>query len=311
VKVVAVILNWRRAEETIACARSVRETSPETEIIVVDNASGDGSAGRIRAALPGVEVLETEHNLGYTGGNNVGMQAALDQGADALFVLNSDVLIQPGCIQALSHVAEDLHKEYHCLPLAPISLRTMDPSIVDFYRARVDLRNMALIAEGRGEPSRALVDAETDYVTGSALFAHRQLFEHIDLFDERFFLVWEDVDLCLRARRAGCAGHKAEVVAEAVVHHGGGTSFGPDRNSSPLYQYFFVRNSFLIVRKHVGWPFRARTLRMIEQRYRGWVDKAEPAVARAIALGIEHGLAQRYGPPPPELMPLDANLPPA
>lgn len=312
-RVVAVILNWRRPDDTIACARSVIETAPDADVIVVDNASGDGSAARFRAELPGVTVLENQHNLGYAGGNNVGISAALGRVAEGVLVLNNDLTVRSGCVGAL---VEAFDRDPHLAVAGPVSLRAEDPAILDFFVARFDRHNMALVAPGRGERWRPPAREEpTDYVTGSAILVHAEAFAlegHIsDGFDERFFLVWEDVDLCLSILRGNPSGRDGIVaVPTAEVLHEGGTSFGPDRNSSPLYQYFFVRNSFLIVRKHVRWPRKTRTLRMLEQRYRGWVDKAEPAVGHAIALGLEHGLAQRYGPPPPELMPPDATLPP-
>ena len=296
VKVTAVVLNWRRPDDTIACVRSVQDTAPGVEIIVVDNASRNGSIERLRSELDGVTLIENEENLGYAGGNNVGVRAAPD--ADAVLILNNDVTLRPRCVEQLVLAAE---ADPQPAIRAPLSLSAEDPGTIDFFRARVDLRNVALLAEGRGE-ARSTVFAtdpvRTDYATGSALLVDRALLGD-GPFDERFFLVWEDVDLCVRARGA-------IVVPAAEVLHRGGVSFGEERNASPLYQYCFVRNSFLVVRKHVGWPFRTGTLRRIETRYRGWVEQAAPDVAAAIALGIEHGLAGRYGPPPPELLPASA-----
>lgn len=299
--IVAVVLNWRRPDETIACVRSLQETAPGVEVVVVDNASRDGSVEAIRASLGGITLIENEANLGYAGANNVGARAALDRGADAVLVLNNDVLVTPGCVEALAAV---LATEGGIV--SPLSLSAEQPDRIDFFRARVDLRNVALLAEGRGEPRSGVFATEplrSDYATGSALLVARELAAD-GPFDERFFLVWEDVDLSLRARGA-------TIVPTAEVLHRGGVSFGEQRTASPLYQYCFVRNSFLIVRKHLGWPFKTATLRRIEKRYRGWVEQAEPAVARAIALGIEHGLAGRYGAPPDELMPAGPSLPPA
>lgn len=293
-RISAVVLNWRRPQDTIAAVRSLRETAPEADVIVVDNASGDGSVDMISAGAPFARIIQNPSNLGYAGGNNTGIAAAVDGGADAVFVLNNDAIVRPGCVQTLAGALEENPR----LGIAaPVSLKQDDPEVVDFYRARVDLRNMALLAYGRDERGVPTEDALTDYATGSAMLIRSTVLRRIGMFDERFFLVWEDVDFCLRAARAAHA--RAGVVARAQVLHGRSVSFGGE--GTPRYQYFFVRNSFLVVAKHVRRPWKGRTRALLERRYRGWLGTAEPAVREAIALGLEHGLAGRFGPTPPEL----------
>ncbi|MFN2613756.1 MAG: glycosyltransferase family 2 protein [Actinomycetota bacterium] len=297
-KVTAVVLNWKRPDDTIACVRSIHTTSPGTDVVVVDNASGDGSVARIKAAYPDITLIENEANLGYAGGNNAGIRRARDGGADAIFVLNNDVVVEPGCIGSLADMFEHGGEE---AILAPVSLRADDPGICDFYTARVDLKNMALIAHGRDEPwSGGSRPVPTDYATGSALFISAAWASR-GVFDERFFLVWEDVDLCRRAMYSTGVG--AIVVPSARVMHARSVSFGGE--GSPLYQYFYVRNSFLIVEKHASRFRKRRTRALLERRYRGWLDKraTTPAIRAAIDLGLQHGLSQRWGPPPAELLP--------
>lgn len=290
-KIVAVVLNWRRADDTIACVRAL----DAGEVIVVDNASGDDSIERISAACPGAQVLAHHTNAGYAGGNNVGIAAALERGPDAVAILNNDVVVQPG---ALSIMAEHLRGSTGIV--APLSLLADTPGVIDFYTARVDLRNMALLARGRDEPEPDPPLTEpvpTDYATGSAMLIEARLLRKLGGFDERFFLVWEDVDLSLRARAAGA---RILVVPRARVRHGRSRSFGID--GSPLYKYFFVRNSFLVVDEHVRWPWRKRTQALIDRRYQGWANTpGDPQAAAAIALGLEHGRARRFGPPPEDL----------
>ena len=294
-RITAVVLNWKRPEDTIACVRSLAETAPDVEVIVVDNASGDGSVERIRDALPDVTLIENGANDGYAGGNNVGIARALEGTPEALLILNNDVVVQPGAVEAM---AEHLQRPVGMV--APLSLLADRPDVIDFYRARVDLRNMALIAPGRDDtlPDRGLTEVvETDYVTGSAMLIHADLVRSIGPFDERYFLVWEDVDLSLRARAAGA---RLVVEPRARVLHGRSASFGQD--GSPLYKYFFVRNSFLIVAEHLRWPWRTRTRAMIERRYEGWVDAGDdPLASRAIAMGLADGRAGRFGPPSDEV----------
>lgn len=295
-KIAAVVLNWKRADETIACVRSILQTSPETDVIVVDNASGNGSVERIKVAFQNITLIENAENLGYAGGNNVGIRSALATDADAVFVLNNDVLVRPFCIQTLIAALE--HDQKLGI-VAPMSLLA-DGETIDHVGGKLDLKWMALSAPGRDAAWHGGVEPiAPDYVTGSAMLIRRLFFADVDPFDERFFLVWEDVDLCLRARQSAIG--RIAVFPTAHVVHARSVSFGGQ--GSALYQYFYVRNSFLIVEKHAR-PWRKRKTRaLLERRYGGWLDKPEttPALRDAIELGLHHGLSSIWGPTPPEL----------
>lgn len=289
--VIAVVLNWRRPTQTIACVRSLAEVPT----IVVDNASGDDSVPVLREALPGVELIEHTSNDGYAGGNNVGIRRALERSPDAVLIVNNDLVVAPDAVELLTAA---LGRGAGIA--APLSV--LPDGRIDFYTARVDLQNMALLARGRDEPEPVPPLSEpvpSDYATGSAMLVDVGLLDRLGGFDERYFLVWEDVDLSLRARAQGA---RIVVDPRARVTHERSASFGGD--GSPLYKYFFVRNSFLVLEAHGRWPWRKRARERIERRYEGWAATPgdEPA-ARAIALGLEHGLTGRFGPPPPELVP--------
>jgi GT2 family glycosyltransferase len=93
--VAIVILTWNNPDDTLDCLRTVTALDCSAlTTIVVDNGSTDDSVARIRAAHPAVELIETGENLGYAGGNNVGIRHALDAGADAICILNNDVIRQ-------------------------------------------------------------------------------------------------------------------------------------------------------------------------------------------------------------------------
>ena len=105
--IVSVILNTNRREDTVACLASLIQNSYENQrIIVLDNHSTDGSVAAIRAAFPTVQILALADNRGYAGNNNVGIAAALAQGADWVFVLNEDTSLAPDCLTHLVTVGE-------------------------------------------------------------------------------------------------------------------------------------------------------------------------------------------------------------
>ncbi|HEX9696767.1 MAG TPA: glycosyltransferase family 2 protein [Actinomycetota bacterium] len=296
-KIAAVVLNFRRAGDTIACVESIRGDAPDVDVIVVDNASGDGSAQRIASALPGIELIESKTNLGYAGGNNLGIRAALAGGADAILVLNNDLTIEPGCVAALGGALEANPRWGMA---APLSLLAGDGEIVDFFTGEVLLDHAALRAPGRDEPRgvRFTEPSETGYVTGSAMLIRREVIERAGLLDERYFLVWEDVEYSLRVRKAGFA---LGATPDAIVRHARSASFGDE--ASPLQRYFFVRNPYLLIRTHLPPPRRWLAEARATRRYLAWARKSEPKLRRAITLGMRHGLTGRFGPPPPDLMP--------
>lgn len=288
-RVIAVVLNFRRPAETIACVTSIRRDDPRTGIVVVDNGSHDADA--LLASLPAdVTLLRTATNLGYAGGNNLGIRRALAQEADAVLVLNNDVVLRPGCTEALSEALER-HPSWGVV--GPLSLLAHDPDRVDFLAADVDVEHIALRAHGRDGPviDVGFHDRDTDYVTGSAMLFRRSVLETVGLFDERFFLVWEDVDLCVRIRSAGW---RCGATPSATVLHGRGVTFGGDE--SPLQRYFFARNSFLLARKHLKPPQRWETELLCLRRYWTW-SRGDTPVHRAIWRGMFDGLYGRWGPP--------------
>lgn len=296
-RITALILNWKRPDETIQAIASVREHAPNLDIVVVDNASGDDSIDRIRAADPHVEIVANDRNAGYAGGNNAGFRAILARATppEGVLVLNNDVVLQAGCVEALVRAVErDPGRGLY----APVSFSREEPEVVDFHHATIDLPNMAVHAHGRGERRDPSVDVESDYVPGSAFLIRTPALRALGGFDEEYFLVWEDVDITLRSARRGFG--RALMVADARVLHAGSVSFGG--SNTPIYQYFYVRNAYRIVQRYLRGPRRWRTRRMLDRRFRGWIEQPnEPGVAAAMRLGIEHAHAGRYGPTPPEL----------
>lgn len=294
-RISAVILNYGRVGETLACVASLERDAPHVRAIVVDNGSPEEDRKELVAGLPGdVTLLESDQNLGYAGGNNLGMRLAMRQDAEAILVLNNDVEVLPGCVQDLVD-SLDSHPRWGVA--GPLSLLASDPNTVDFFRAGIDLPHIALTADGRDGPVSAIPvgEHETDYVTGSAMLIRRIALEQVGFFDERFFLVWEDVDLCVRMTKAGWG---CGVNTQARVLHARSATFGSD--GSPLHRYFFARNSFLIVRKHVPVPARWKSEIFGVRRYLKWSAGVTP-LHRAIRRGLRDGVAGRWGPAPADL----------
>ncbi len=287
--IAAVILNYGRAADTLACVDALRADAPDVRVIVVDNASPQTDVAALQAGLPdGVTLLRAEKNLGYAGGNNLGIRHAMRDAPDAILILNNDVLVQTGCVGALANA---LARHDDWAVAGPLSLVAGEPSRVDFFSADVDLPHVAIRAHGRDGDVASVRNGEqeTGYVTGSAMLIRTAALERAGAFDERFFLVWEDVDLCVRFARHGL---RCGVTTDARVLHARSASFGGD--GTPLHRYYFVRNSFLIVRKHLSGIAKLKAQVLAYRRYAGW-SRGSTTMHAAIKAGLRDGVRGRWG----------------
>lgn len=245
-RVCVVVLNWNGLLDTLECIESLKRLDyPAFEILLVDNGSTDGSVGSIRAHHPDISILENGRNLGYSGGNNAGVELAFSRGADYVLILNNDTIVSPDIITQLSRTAAFLPKD----------------SIVGSAIYRFDRRDSLWMLganwdslECRFEPLNANNSPESanrwvrevDYIVGCALFLSRSSFERVGGFDEDFFLHYEEIDWCFRARRLG---FRSFVTLDARLWHKISGSFGG--SDSPLVEYFRTRNRLLWADKHL------------------------------------------------------------
>jgi len=267
-----VVLNWNGLSDTLACVESLRELHyAERRVIVVDNGSTDGSVDALRTASSrlGIEIIETGKNLGYAGGNNLGIRHALDHGADFVLILNNDTTVDPMLLDELVGAAE---RDPATGCFGPWIFYMQDPDRIWFSRSEWEPAASAFTARGKGRLASELQNetTSTEYVCGAALFFRAAVARQIGLLDERFFLVYEDADWCFRARRAGLG---CVMVPTARVWHKIGTSFGSE--ASPLRGYFSSRNKMLWAEKNVSrrewWAMLCAALRRL---YPGFaVDK--------------------------------------
>ena len=245
-RVAIIILNWNGKEDTLECLASVRQILYSNfEIVVVDNGSDDGSPEAIAKLYPQVTLIQTGENLGYAGGNNVGLRHALANGAQYILLLNNDTIIDKNILIAFVEGSASLADSgvlsakiyYHSEPRK-------------LWYAGVYLKKpLYFVHVGRDQIDDETAYSsiiETEYACGCALFAHTSIVRKVGLLDERFFLTYEEVDWCYRARNYG---YKSFVVPNAKVWHKVSASFGGEK--SPLALYFFKRNTLLFARKHL------------------------------------------------------------
>lgn len=246
-KVAVVILNFKVKDETIGCIQSVKKsTYPNVEIIVVDNGSDDGLGEEIGKERE-IVFIQNKENLGYSGGNNVGIKYALKKRADFIFILNPDAKVDPRCIDECVKVFSDQN-----IGIVAPKIFFGDKKTIWFAGGVFDYANVLGKHRGVNEKDSGKYDKveETDYATGGAMFARAEVFKKIGLFDEKYFLYYEDSDFSFRAKQAG---FKILYLPTAIVYHENAKSTGL---GSPLQDYFITRNRMLIASKFL--PLRTR-----------------------------------------------------
>lgn len=224
------IVNWNAREHLRQSLRSILEHPPhlEYEILVLDNASWDGSAQMIEKEFPQVRLLVSEQNLGFSKGHNL-----LAKGAQGryLFLLNPDTLVMPGALDKLVAFA-DAHPEVGIVGpkiLNPdgslqYSCRTFPNPIAALFR---NTPLGKLFPHNRYTRDYLMTDwdhnstREVDWVSGAAMFVRKSLYDQLGGFDEQFFMYCEDMDICYRAWQAGS---KVVYYPEPVIVHAIGRS---------------------------------------------------------------------------------------
>lgn len=243
-----IVLNWNGGSDTVTCLGSLKSlTYTAKRLCVIDNGSTDDSLSLIRGAHPDVLLLETGHNLGYAGGNNVGIRYAMEHGADYILILNNDTIVAHDLIEEMLHAYEQDPRT-----------GAVGAKIYDLARPNVIWQASAEWSEDRLRfisPRSGLVDNEADnrsvestaLVCGCALFTSTETLRKVGLLDDRYFLNYEESDWCYRARACG---YTMVIANGAKLWHRVSASFGGD--GSALHLYFMTRNRLMWIRRHVG-----------------------------------------------------------
>jgi GT2 family glycosyltransferase len=244
--VAVVVLNWNGLDDSIRCLSSISELAyPNVLAVLVDNGSTDGSAEELRPLFPNCTHIRNSNNLGYAEGNNVGIRHALSAGADYVLLLNNDTIIRRDAVDRLVEVAE---ADRGIGILGPRVCFWDRPTLVWSEGGRMDPRQIepAHLGEREEESSRAEEPVVVDYMPGCALMARADLLRGVGLLDPDYFLVFEETDLCARARASGC---RIVAVPRAKVWHKVSSSFGGP--ASTLYLYYYHRNNLIYVTKQM------------------------------------------------------------
>ena len=281
----AVVLNHREATDTMRCLSALDKVRyRRLTTLVVDNASGPGEVAWLRSV--GARVVESGGNLGYAGGNNVGIRLALEGGAEAVWLVNPDAYVHSSSLRRLVRALRR-HPEVGIVGPRILEASTASPQVQsDGGRIVWEAGGRSeLIGRGK-EPDRGGGLHLVDFVPGAAMLVRRQVLDDVGLLPEEFFLYFEETEFCVRAVAAGW---KVAVETGARVVH----SFAPaDGLPTEALLYYFVRNRLLFGQRHTAVPFAeqladlegfiASWRRRVEERNPQWIGRFEELVGMAI-----------------------------
>jgi GT2 family glycosyltransferase len=309
-RLAVIILNYRTAPITIQALRALvpeLRPFPDARVTVVENGSGDGSWEAIGDAIreegwaPRVTLVASERNRGFAGGVNFALRPLLtdDQPPEYIYLLNSDAFVGPGAVATLLEFLDrnpdvGICGSYvHGIDGHPHETAFRFPSILGEFLARVPLWPFTRMLR-RYTITLPIPTAPqaVDWIAGASMMIRRAVFESIGLFDEDFFLYYEETDFCHRARRAGLP---TWYLPDSRVAHVGSISTGlqdPTRRR-PGY-WFDSRRHYL--RKHHGsvylWLSNALwiagyALGRLRRRLKGLPDEDPPRLLRDF---LDHNL---------------------
>ena len=247
--VYVVILNWNGWQDSVRCLHSLSTVTQPLCHLLVDNGSTDDSVDYLRETFPDLNIMETGRNLGFAGGNNVGIKYALAQGADYVLLLNNDTVVDPDFVQPLLQVLE---KDTTVAAVNPkiYFLHEMNRLWATGGTTRFWLAYSG--NRGRGKLDRGQFDeVETvDFGTGCCLLIRRNVLEEVGLFDTDYFAYYEDLDWSCRAQRHG---YNIKFVPESKIWHAVGSASKNEGGQQSAYVHFLVaRNQLWALRTYAG-----------------------------------------------------------
>jgi len=245
--VAIVVLNWNKKDDTLECLNSVRNLRSKQifDIFLVDNGSTDGSVSFLKANFPRIYYIENPINLGYAGGNNVGIKEVIKSKYSFILILNNDLIVDTNMLTELLTVMKLSDKvgvvgavNYYYSERKRIQF---SGGCIDWYRGNIYDTTRHLEDKGQFPEYR-----QVETITGSCMLIRREVFEQVGLFDERFFLNFEETDFCCRARKAG---YNVFTCMKARLWHKVSLSF-KIMDTNILADYFQTRNKFLFLWKN-------------------------------------------------------------
>lgn len=247
-RIAIILVNYNGYKDTIECLKSINELNfSNCFTYVVDNGSTDDSYAvlenyRKEHKLESVTIVKSEDNLGFAGGNNVGIKIALQECADYILMLNNDTIVTPEFLKSLVSAADEK------TIVTPRIMYWKDKDLIWYAGGRLSFRLGRAWHNRIHKKYDASIDdknSQVTFISGCCMLIHKSIFQKVGLLKEEFFLYYEDTEFCWRALNCGV---KMEYIGNSVIYHNVSSSTGHD---SSLMNYYKIRNRFFLIEEYV------------------------------------------------------------
>lgn len=247
-----IIVNWNSFDVTFNCLQSLKDVDyPLLDVIIVDNGSTDNSGSKLSRAYPDFTFLYNDENLGFTGGNNTGIEYAIKEHLDLIMLLNNDTVVTPDFASIL---VEKLVQDSQIGAIQPKIMFNKERRII--WNAGSFYNSFWAISKTRGfeetDNGQYNKPEEIPWVTGCCFLTKTEIVKKIGLLDQKFFIYFEDTDWSFKIRKLG---YKLVFEPSSVIYHEVGMSNQNRKghnegNVSPFSHYQTVRNHLYFIRRY-------------------------------------------------------------
>ena len=248
--IAVILVNWKKYNLTSNCIDSLNKSNYKNfKIILVDNEYSEKSLIDLRNKHKELIVFKEKNNLGFAGGNNIGIRYALENDYDYIMLLNNDTEVKENFILPL---VERIEKDHFLGAVQPLILNFSNKSII--WNAGGKLNKFLGITSTRLNNklnSSIVFDDYTDWISGCCILIKSEILTKVGLLDEKFFNYYEDVDWSLRMKNLG---YDLGFVKESIIYHHEGKSWIQKKSwegsVSPYTHYLNIRNHIYFIKKH-------------------------------------------------------------
>jgi GT2 family glycosyltransferase len=236
-----IMISWNNRDDVLQCLKALQQqTYPNLHLVLIDNASQDGTASAVRKQFPSVHLFKLSHNYGFARAANVGMRFVLAAEGSYVLLFNVDTYFEPDLLEQLIRQME----QYPQLGIiSPKIYLHQKPDYLWAVGGKVTPTRLHIY--GYGEPDHGQYDAcSLDFVMGCAMLMRAKVLQQIGLLDGRFFVFYEEIDLCLRAKTAGW---QIAFLPNVQMYHESETS---TRGHSYIRHFYMARSRFLFFWKY-------------------------------------------------------------
>lgn len=296
--VAIILVNWNGYEHSSQCLKSLRKVDYSNfKVVLVDNASQDGSGQRLAKEFEEVAFIQNAENLGFTGGNNAGIEYAVAHKFDYTMLLNNDTVVEPDFLKILVDRIESNTKVAAIQP--KILYLTKREKIWNAGGRYLQISGSPLtIGENKVDSGQYDAARETDWITGCCFMVRTSVIREVGMLTTKFFIYYEDVDWSLRIREYG---YSLFFEPKAVIYHEAGMSNkkrvkGKEGYVNPIVHYLDARNHIWFMKRYTPWYFSATAFLFQAAKFAGYLGyfivRRRFNKAKFFLRGVKEGLLE-------------------